>query len=118
MKPRLTSRSNGGGAALSALIAQWAAANPKIERVWLCGGTAENERGADEFIEIALQLQPVPDSEETLALWVANCEKWRIELQARTGRAIDLHWFDPDVAPTAVQSGSDEPNALIYERAG
>ncbi|HYL24390.1 MAG TPA: hypothetical protein VEV21_08350 [Burkholderiales bacterium] len=102
---------------MTALIEQWAAADPKVKRVWLCGSPAGNDRGADDFIEIALELQPVADSEETFALWVANCEKWRIELQALTGRHIDLHWFDPDEAATAIQSGADEANALVYERA-
>jgi hypothetical protein len=106
------------GPAPSALIEQWAAANPKIKRVWLCGSPAGSDRGADGFIEVALELQPVADSEESSALWLANCEKWRIELEARTGQPIDLHWLDPDEAPTAIQSGSDELSALIYERAG
>ena len=102
---------------MSSLIERWAAANPQVKRVWLCGRAAENG-DADDFIELALELQPVADSEESLARWVANCEKWRSELAARTGRPIDLHWFDADEAATAVQAGSDEPRALIYERAG
>ena len=101
---------------MSSLIERWAAGQPQIERVWLCGNLAEDE-GAGEFIEIALELQPVADSEESLARWVANCEKWRIELAARTGRPIDLHWFDADEAATAIQARSDEPRALVYERA-
>jgi len=117
MEPRLTSRSNGRGPALTALIEQWAAANPKIRRVWLCGNPAGDRRGADDFIEIALELQPVADSEESFAVWMANCEKWRLELQARTGRPIDLHWFDTDEAPTPIQARSDERRALVYERA-
>ena len=37
MAPRLSTSSNGRGAALTELIADWAAGNPKIRRVWYPG---------------------------------------------------------------------------------
>lgn len=99
MIARLTSRSDGRGPALSALVAEWAARNPKIRSVWVCDGA-----GA-----LAIEPQPVVDSDETLPVWIANCEKWRLELEDRLGRAVDLERFDLD-APRAART-------LIYERA-
>jgi len=106
MAPRLTSSSNGRGPALSALVADWAARNPKIRRVWGC-------EAADA---LALELQPVGDSEETFAVWLAHCEQWRGELEARIGRPVDLEWLDPDGAATIVQPRPGEADTLIYER--
>ena len=103
MASRLTSSSNGRGPALSALVAEWAERNPKVRRVWT------SERG-DDAVAISLELQPVPDSEETFAVWIANCEKWRVELQDRIGRSVDLEWLDPDDGARV--------NTLIYERGG
>jgi hypothetical protein len=105
---RLASRSNGRGPALSALVAEWAARNPKIRRVWACGASDA----------LALELQPVGDSEETFPVWLANCERWRSELAARVGRPVDLEWLDPDGAALVVQPRPGEADTLIYERSG
>jgi hypothetical protein len=86
------------------VIAEWAARNPKIRRVWVSDSRAEDAPRPDEGIVIAVELQPVADSEETFAVWMANCDKWRVELQARLGRIVDLEWLDPDGAARTVQS--------------
>ena len=80
------------------LITDWAAARPRIRRVWMSG--------ADQ---IALELEPVADSEETLAVWIANCGKWHAELEARLGRPVSLAWLDPDAA------WRDPVEELVYE---
>jgi len=108
MASRLSSSSNGRGEALSALVAEWAARNPKIRRVW----------ASDATDALALELQPVGDSEETFAVWIGHCEQWRAELEARIGRPVDLEWLDPDGAATIVQPRPGEADTLIYERAG
>jgi hypothetical protein len=93
---------------LSALIAQWAARQPRIRRVWLCA----SEGAQAEDIAVTLELQPVGDSEETLAVWMAHCEEWRKELEARLGRPVPIDWRDLDDG-----LGSVEASTLIYERA-
>lgn len=82
-------------------IAAWGAGEPKIKRVWLTD--------REEQVDVTVEPQPVTDSEETFAVWIANCERWRAELQARIGRTFDLRWFDPDAA------GPEAGKALIYE---
>ena len=110
MASRLSSVSDGRGAALSALVADWATHNPKIRRVWVA------EHGERAALSIALELQPVGDSEETLPLWLAHCEQWRRELASRLGREVDLGWLDPDEAARVNQPRLGETDALIYER--
>lgn len=112
MTARLSTSSNGRGPALTAVIADWAGRNPKIRRVWAC------EAPVPQAVAVALELQPVADSEETSAVWLANCEKWRGELQSRLRCSVDLEWLDPDDAMGPNQLRPAEVRTLIYERVG
>jgi hypothetical protein len=103
---RLTSRSDGRGKPLSAALAEWAGANPDIERIWMI------PRAADEPIELLAELQPAVDGEEALAVWLANAGRWRGELEARFHEPVNLDWFDPDGAV----GPSDETRTLVYAR--
>jgi predicted nucleotidyltransferase len=105
------------GQALSEMLAEWAAGNPKIRRVWAFGNGAEAALGAPGDIDIAVELQPVADSEETLVAWLANCNKWRSQLQARTGRAVNLDWVDPDGGMRTLHAGAKSAVLLVYELA-
>jgi hypothetical protein len=82
-------------------IARWAASNPNIRRAWMYGN-----------FNVAVELEPVGDSEETLAAWMAKAGLWRAQLQSRMSAPVDLEWFDPD-GSTAL----DEARVLVYERA-
>jgi hypothetical protein len=106
MMTRLSSSSDGRGPALTALVAEWAERNPKIRRAW---GYDDSQAPG---IAIGLELQPVADSGETSVVWLAHCEKWQRELEALTGQAVDLGWFDPDVN----QPVPGQVRTLIYER--
>ena len=112
MTARFSTSSNGPGPALTAVIADCAARNPKIRRVWAC------EAPVPQAVAVALELQPVADSEETSAVWLANCEKWRGELQSRLHRSVDLDWLDPDEATAPSQPRPADFRTLIYERVG
>jgi len=103
----LDSRSNGRGPLLNAVIAGWAAGNPKVRRVWLSAGAAKRA--------VMLELHPVGDSEETMAVWMAHCDAWRDQLRAQTGEPLDIDWYDPDTETSP--PAADPAKSLIYERA-
>jgi predicted nucleotidyltransferase len=75
----------------------WAKANPRVRRVWVFGSDAKRNARADTDIDIAIEMEPVPDSEETLSYWIAHAEEWQAQLEERLGANVDLEWFDPDV---------------------
>jgi hypothetical protein len=54
--------------------------------------------GANGGIDVAVEPQPVADSEESLPVWMAHCETWRRQLQVLTGQAVRLQLRDPDAA--------------------
>jgi predicted nucleotidyltransferase len=93
-------------------IAQWAAGNARIRRVWLFGNGSRHDHRDKGRIEVAVELEPVFDSEETLTIWIANAGSWQSQLRQRLSAPVGLEWFDPD-GGTAL----DEAKQLVYERA-
>lgn len=92
-------------------LVRWAEAHPRVRRVWVFGGASSRDdaRGAD--LDVAIELAPVVDGDETLALWMANAQKWHDELEQSTGTRVDLEWFDPDTG-----APMDTTARLAYER--
>ena len=105
---RITSRSDGRGRALDALIADWANATPAVKRVWLIDGPDERP------LDLELELAPVADSEETAVAWLAGCEKWRAQLEARTRREVELEWLDADEGSGGTPAG--RARVLVFDR--
>jgi predicted nucleotidyltransferase len=78
-------------------LAAWAASQPRIRRVWLFESDAKRKARSDSELDIAIEMEPVPDSEETIAFWIAHAEEWQTQLEKCVGSGVDLEWFDPDV---------------------
>jgi hypothetical protein len=87
-------------------VAEWAGRNPKIKRAWMLGDA-----------EIAVEIQPVADSEETFAVWLAKGEQWRSQLRTRIGPQVELVWIDPDRDEPSLGKELEEAKVLVYERA-
>ena len=98
--------------ALNDTLTAWAAANPRVARLWLI----DHEARGNGALGVQLELRPVADSEETLAVWFANREKWRRELQDRVGSLVALECRDPDDALWTREPGPGEARTLVYER--
>jgi predicted nucleotidyltransferase len=97
-------------------IARWAADNPEVRRVWVFGSRANDTYHTDSDIDIAVELEPVGDSEETLTRWIARSDLWESQLQSQVAPKVDLDWFDPDGNTPTVAAGLNEAKVLIYER--
>jgi len=78
-------------------LVAWAASNPRIRRLWLFDDAAKRNARAAKDLVVAIELEPVADSEETIAYWIAHAEEWQPQLEECAGRSVDLDWFDPDV---------------------
>ncbi len=96
-------------------IAQWAAQHRRIRRVWLVGDAAKGARAPGEGVDIAVEVEPVGDSEETLAVWLANEGAWQAQLRNRLSRSVALEWVDTDGTRTT-ESMRDEAKLLVYDR--
>lgn len=99
--------------AVAETISRFAAENRRIRRAWLVGDAAKGSPG--NRIGIAIEVEPVGDSEETLAVWLANEGRWQAQLQLRLSRDVGLEWVDTDATHTA-RSQRDEAKLLVYER--
>jgi predicted nucleotidyltransferase len=94
-------------------LAAWAASHPRIRRVWIFESEAKRRARSDSELDIAIEMEPVPDSEETVAFWIAHAEEWQAQLEKCVGANVDLEWFDPDVdAPLGDKA------ILAYDRLG
>ena len=98
-------------------IARWAVENPEVRRVWVFGSRAKGTHRPDSDIDVAVELEPVGDSEETLTRWIARCDLWGSQLQSRMTPKVDLEWFDPDGSTPSIESRLNEGKVLVYERA-
>jgi len=99
-------------------IVRWAAEIPELRRVWMTQSRAKGGHRPDSDIDIAIELEPVGDSEETLTRWLFHAHLWESQLQRRIAAKIDLEWFDPDGSTHTIEAGLNEAKALVYERAG
>ena len=104
---RLSSRSDGTGHPLTEIIARWAAGHPQIRRAWLFATPADAQN-----IALTVELRPVGDSEETLAVWMAHSQEWRRQLDEQIGQPVALDWHDPDDG----MAKPPGPETLVYER--
>jgi uncharacterized protein len=95
----------------------WAESVPRVRRVWVFGSRAEGKPRPDSDIDIAVELEPVVDSEEALPYWIAYSEKWQSQLQRELAYPVDLDWFDPDGSTPRIQAALDKGAILVYERA-
>ncbi|MEN3354076.1 MAG: uncharacterized protein V7640_2234 [Betaproteobacteria bacterium] len=98
-------------------ISDWAESTPRVRRIWLFGSRARDAHREDSDIDIALEIEPVGDSEETLAVWMVNSDKWQAQLQQHTNLEVDLEWFDPDGSTPKVHRALREASILLYDRA-
>lgn len=97
-------------------IAAWAARHDEVRRVWVIGSRAGAAAREGDDLDLALELAPAPDGEETLVRWMTHADAWRSELQARVGPRIDLQWVDPDTASNEVRDAAAQGKTLAYER--
>ena len=97
-------------------IIAWSEAIPVIRRGWLVGDAKAPYRAGNE-INVAIEVEPVGDSEETLVLWLACSSQWQAQLQEQMRLPVTLQWFDLDGSTPKVYGAVAETGVLIYERA-
>lgn len=97
-------------------IAAWARTHEEVRRVWVIGTRAAGTARAGADLDVAVELVPVADSEETLPEWIAHADAWRAELQRRVRPKVDLEWVDADQGSEAIRSEAREGKILAYDR--
>src|ERR1700687_889149 len=95
-------------------LTAWAEATPRIRRLWVFGSRTTDVYDPDSDIDIAVEIEPVGDSEETLTLWMVNSEKWQVQLRQQVNLEVDLEWFDPDRSTPKGPGALRETSVLIY----
>jgi len=96
---------------LAGLINKWANQESKVRRVWV----RLRHTGSAKHTDIAVEIEPVNDSDEELLLWMANSGDWRADLQKQISGTVQLEWIDP-YASTGEAQYPDTGYVLLYER--
>jgi len=96
---------------LSGLINKWANQEAKIRRVWI----RTTLTGSANHTDIAVEIEPVNDSEEELLLWMAKSHDWQVVLQNQISGTVQLECIDP-YASTGEAQHPDTGYRLLYER--
>ena len=98
-------------------LTEWAESQPRVRRLWIFGSRAQGNARPDSDLDLAVEIEPVADSEETLPYWMTCSERWQSELQRRSEHPVDLDWFDPDGSTPRVARAIREGSILLYDRA-
>ena len=107
---------NGPDRELLDSIRHWANHEEKIRRVWLLE-PAGDETGGEGDHSIAVELDPVHDSDEEMLLWVSKSGEWQSSLR-EMAPAIRLEWMNPYSGAGAAREDPDASRSLVYDRVG
>ena len=98
-------------------IVRWATDNPDVRRVWIFASRNDGGDSPDSGLELAIELAPVGDSEETLTRWIAQADFLKSQLQQHGVPKVGLQWFDPNGGMRPIDAQLNGRKALIYESA-
>lgn len=71
---------------VSNALAGWYAAHSTVRRLW----AIENSEG----VRVIVALEPTHHGDDTLPVWLANCDAWAIDLQVHLQRPVLLEQTD------------------------
>lgn len=84
-----------GSTAVSSLVpglSAWYSRTARIRRLW----AIERLDASDSpgVLRVVVTLEPIGDSDETDAAWMASGRAWQQELRSQLAREVDLEWAD------------------------
>src|SRR5262245_20658843 len=85
---------------VNASLRSWYDANPVVRRAWVTEDSSA--------IRVYVSLEPTPDGNDILPVWLAHCSEWKSDLQSLTNRTVRLYatFSGPD---------SDDEGVIIAE---
>jgi hypothetical protein len=73
-------------------LSAWYSRTARIRRLWAIERLDASE--APGALRVVVTLEPVGDSDETDAAWMASGRAWQQELRSQLAREVDLEWAD------------------------
>lgn len=74
----------------------WAAGQPNLVRLWLFGSHARGTEGLESDIDIAFEIDPLPDESNQILFRQETLPKWVSELQSISDYPVHLEPWAPD----------------------
>lgn len=89
----------------------WARGQPTLRRVWLYGSCALGTETAESDIDVAFEIDPLPDDASKSVFGTETFPSWRSELQSLSTLEVHLEPW------AVVRDFVATTGVLIYERA-
>jgi predicted nucleotidyltransferase len=102
-------------ASIKTIVAQWAADQPLVLRVWLFGSRVRGTSRVDSDIDVAVEIRCQPGDSSPFTTFVFESAALRASLKARLSIEVDLEWYGGQVETPTIHAGLQRSSVLIYE---
>jgi uncharacterized protein len=96
-------------------LRSWGSSKPFVRRLWIYGSRAKGTAREDSDLDVAVEIEPVGNDEESYTSFVSEANGWRTELQPMLTYKLHLKWYDRVNKP--VWDGVNSAGILVFERA-
>ena len=96
-------------------LAVWAEGKPTVRRAWIYGSRLRGTQRHDSDLDLALEIDPLDTTNETLAEWMTESDEWRNELKELAQLDVQLEWYGGEATPKVLGFLSC-CSMLVYER--
>ncbi|MBU2984998.1 nucleotidyltransferase domain-containing protein [Saccharophagus degradans] len=97
------------------VLRAWSEKNSIVRKTYLFGSRARKDFRADSDIDIAVQLNKLPQDGSEYSTWMFSADELKKSLGSLLPFELQLEWYCPNSTPT-VHKGIMESSILVYDQ--
>jgi predicted nucleotidyltransferase len=97
------------------IVATWAETEPLVQKVWLFGSRVRGTERPDSDIDIAIEIQKLPNDSCAWTTFVYEKERLKAAIQARLPMPVQLEWYGGPIETPTIHAGLQESSIVVYE---
>lgn len=97
------------------VVAEWAATQPLIVRVWLFGSRVRGTAHPDSDIDVAVEICRLPGDTDARTTFLFEGNGLKMSIQSLLAISVDLQWYGGPIETPTIHAGLEESSTLIYE---
>lgn len=94
----------------------WALGRLYVKRMWIYGSRATGTALPQSDLDVAIEIDPVGNDEDSLDSIVSERCHWVAQLQPHLPYTLHLEWYDPKGRNAVVQHAVEVDGILIFDR--
>jgi len=99
---------------ISKIIADWAASEPIVVRVYIFGSRARGDHHENSDLDIAIEIEKGADDSNVHETWIYECDRCEQSLAKLLPYRLQLELFDGENTPTVLK-GIRRSSVLVYD---